>query len=76
MIKVTEFIISNTAEELETLQSLLSTFPQSFNYSIVENDDSTFPFKLLVETTEIPLPPIDEFLEFLAEKVNEVNQLA
>lgn len=74
MIKMETYVVANTSEELESLQSLLLLFPESFNYSVIENDNEEFPFRLLVETTDIPIPSMGEFLTFLSEKIAEVNQ--
>jgi len=77
MIKLYTYIVSNTSAELETLQPLLASFSPAFIFSIIENDDTEFPYKFLIEidllSTETP--SMVDFLEFLSIKIAEVNQL-
>lgn len=72
------FVIANTSEELNTLQSLIGNSYPEFVYSIVDNKDDNFPFKLMVyidtNIQDVSMPPMDVFFDFLLTKINEVNQ--
>jgi len=70
-------VVANTSTELDTLASLLATNYPEFLYSVDDNRDDNFPFKLVVLTNNLPdaeLPPMDIFFQFLVSKIDEVNQ--
>lgn len=70
-------VVANTSAELDTLQSLLAVDYPEFLYSVDDNKDDNFPFKLVVLTNGLPdaeLPPMDIFFKFLVSKIDEVNQ--
>lgn len=76
MIKLDTYIVSNTSTELETLQPLLASFSSSFIFSIIENDDTEFPYKLLIEIdlSSTNTTSMIDFTGFLLLKIAEVNQ--
>ncbi len=79
MIKLSSaFIVGENQIELGVLQTLLTAYSPAFTFEITNNDDpqaDTFLYKLLVTVSNIEeTPDMISFMEFLSQKIIDVNQ--
>ena len=72
---VDAFIVGPDQAKLEALQVLLADFTPDFTFSLVENEAKAETYKLLVGIQEgASSPDMASFLDFLSNKIAEVNQ--
>lgn len=72
---VNTFIVGTNQTELEALQPLILEFSPNFTFSITENEGEPVTYKMIVEMQDMTnVPDMSNFLDFLLEKIAQVNQ--